>query len=511
MKVRILAAALLLALATGPPASATPLVGPLYPVPFDGVRLHGGNACFQTGGTPGSAAGTTWTFGAGKTRLTTCPAGATVPPPFDTTKFQRLYWGADGTATRSPRVAMDGAFTAGSDEILKSNTDSRPEAGLLVWQGTATFAGCAIPCGGSFPTITATTRLEVRLTTLAGMPIRLVDQAAAGINLPATVAVAQITPTLRNFRVNFKLLARNAAGAGAFEPAETFYNRYHHLSPQRLVSSFSGAFWYQNRLPVADFTYTAPQANVPVTFNATYRDPDGEIQGIGWDFNNDGSFAELDKPSGQWAFPLGKHVVRFRANDKENPAEYTVVRKTIDVRSTPTPTPTPAPPVIVPEAPRVDGDGDNYPAALDCNDANAAVNPGAVDTPGDSVDDDCVGGPAPPLEMAPTVSWDHKASRRSTVFTSFSVSNVPPGSTVAVRCKGKRCPKAVTRRNVGGTINLRSFVRRRKFAVNNTIEVRITRDTYRGVVKTLKIRSRKKPLLTTRCLAPGAVTPAPCS
>lgn len=40
----------------------------------------------------------------------------------------------------------------------------------------------------------------------------------------------------------------------------------------------------------------------------------------------------------------------------------------------------------------IDEDGDGYPEGSDCDDTNAAVHPGATETPDDGVDSDCDGG-----------------------------------------------------------------------------------------------------------------------
>ena len=44
------------------------------------------------------------------------------------------------------------------------------------------------------------------------------------------------------------------------------------------------------------------------------------------------------------------------------------------------------------DAPDVDNDGDGYPASSDCNDDNAAINPGVAEACEDGVDNDCDGG-----------------------------------------------------------------------------------------------------------------------
>jgi hypothetical protein len=56
--------------------------------------------------------------------------------------------------------------------------------------------------------------------------------------------------------------------------------------------------------------------------------------------------------------------------------------------------------------PPVDRDGDGVSPPEDCDDTNSAVRPGAVEVPGNGLDDDCVGGDAPArIAAVVTLRW----------------------------------------------------------------------------------------------------------
>src|SRR4051812_20923728 len=106
------------ALTTG--AAAAGLTGPLYPMPGAAGSGHGGDVCVSAGGFDQDV-GFTWAFGGGKpTNDKTCPPGTTVPAPFDTSRFAKLYGGADGRAdavSKRPQIAMDGAADAPTETL----------------------------------------------------------------------------------------------------------------------------------------------------------------------------------------------------------------------------------------------------------------------------------------------------------------------------------------------------------------------------------------------------------
>jgi hypothetical protein len=85
-----------------------------------------------------------------------------------------------------------------------------------------------------------------------------------------------------------------------------------------------------------------------------------------------------------------------------------------------------------------DADHDGDPAGSDCNDNDPAVHHGAVDIPGNGVNEDCVGGDA-------TVILDVRFTDKWTVFKNYTTvfalaaRRVPAGGKVVVTCKGRGC------------------------------------------------------------------------
>ena len=94
------------------------------------------------------------------------------------------------------------------------------------------------------------------------------------------------------------------------------------------------------------------------------------------------------------------------------------------------PTPTPNP----------DPHGDGALPPLDCDNANAAIRPGAADRPGDGIDQDCSGADAayPVLKGRATFSWGFAGTR--TVITKLVLNDLAGGETARITCKGHRLP-----------------------------------------------------------------------
>jgi hypothetical protein len=150
-----------------------------------------------------------------------------------------------------------------------------------------------------------------------------------------------------------------------------------------------------------------------------------------------------------------------------------------------------------------DGDGDGSDIRADCNDANPAVHPGAAEIPGNGVDENCDGkdtavlGTTKPVALQFTLS----ASGKGTKLTKLRLTGVPKGATVTVTCKGKGCPKGLSKkgyvkRNAPSTVNLAAYIKRR-IPTTATITVTVAKPGATSAVRVLKTRTAKTPSIST--------------
>lgn len=100
----------------------------------------------------------------------------------------------------------------------------------------------------------------------------------------------------------------------------------------------------------------------------------------------------------------------------------------------------------------------------------------------------------------------------STSFKRLQVAGIPGGSTVAATCKlarNRRCG-TLTKANAPATLRVKSL-ESRALPVGARIEIRVTKPGAVGAHFLLTVRKGKKPSLVSRCIAPGATSPSPCT
>ena len=122
-----------------------------------------------------------------------------------------------------------------------------------------------------------------------------------------------------------------------------------------------------------------------------------------------------------------------------------------------------------------DADADGVNPPLDCDDARADIRPGARDTPGDGVDQDCSGADAayPKLDLLVGAFFNTRGSR--TNLTSFYVRSVPAGTKLTLRCSGRGCPfksTSVTLKKGKSRFSLLSRMKKAKLRTGARLELR---------------------------------------
>ena len=130
-----------------------------------------------------------------------------------------------------------------------------------------------------------------------------------------------------------------------------------------------------------------------------------------------------------------------------------------------------------------DRDGDGTPSPLDCDDSDPGKRPGKKEIPGNNKDDDCDGRSFPLPLLQSTVSNRWRQSGQDLIGIRFVVSDVPKGTRVELKCFGSPCPfERIERtiRKTTKTLSLNRFVRGKRFPRGRRIELVLTNQRFLG-------------------------------
>jgi Ca2+-binding RTX toxin-like protein len=119
--------------------------------------------------------------------------------------------------------------------------------------------------------------------------------------------------------------------------------------------------------------------------------------------------------------------------------------------------------------------------------------------------------PAPPVRVLFDLAYTFTPGRRGTTLRNLAV-EVEPGARLTAACrtkKKKRCTRTKDLARTAASLRLKGFEGKR-LPVGAKLTVRVTKAGMIGAVKTLTIRKRRAPSVTTRCLPPGATRPSAC-
>ncbi len=145
----------------------------------------------------------------------------------------------------------------------------------------------------------------------------------------------------------------------------------------------------------------------------------------------------------------------------------------------------------------LDRDGDGVPRPFDCDDANAAIRPGSREIRGNRADEDCSGLADPFARICSPVSFAETVRHRRTRFTRLTLRRVPRSTRVELRCLGgtrRGCPRKLRRKRASVRRGRASFtrdLRRVRLRSGARLEVRLTRAGVIGKVVRLRIRVAK--------------------
>jgi hypothetical protein len=164
-------------------------------------------------------------------------------------------------------------------------------------------------------------------------------------------------------------------------------------------------------------------------------------------------------------------------------------------------------------SPTSDRDGDHVTDDADCEPDNRAVYPGATDTPGDGIDQDCDHHDAPMREVKRGIAYRYvQAGPAAIRFKTLARIRPRAGDTISVSCehcavKDATATVVKSRRR----LSLMRFVRGVRFHAGAILRIRLDHPQRISRLYAYHIRKpTQDPVARIRCQAPGAPHPSRC-
>jgi hypothetical protein len=157
--------------------------------------------------------------------------------------------------------------------------------------------------------------------------------------------------------------------------------------------------------------------------------------------------------------------------------------------------------------PNLDADGDGFPRPFDCNDASFAIRPTVPEIRGNGVDENCDNRADPFSDLGAIVANQWIFGTRFSRLQKLVVHNAPGGARVAFRCSGRSCPtrrtRRVTVRNVLTRVTLHRPFRRARLRPGTKLTVTITAAQTIGRTYSYVVKRGAAPETKVTCRAPG--------
>jgi hypothetical protein len=236
-------------------------------------------------------------------------------------------------------------------------------------------------------------------------------------------------------------------------------------------------------IPSFSFTPERPSANEVVRFTATASDPDGTIERIEWDFDNDGVI-DASGTSVQRVFTQGGTATVVLIVTDDRGGERRAFQN-----------------ITIAGAGSLSGNPTSQ-GNLTGAPTGANVNPGS--TRNNS-------GTSSVRLLNPIIRLRGAIVSGRTRISLLQVYGVPRGAKVRARCRGGGCPKGLvvsTAQTNGRSIRLRAFERR--LSPGATIEVFVTQSGRLGKYTRWKVMRTKAPIRTDKCIRSYGRKPSNC-